>query len=44
VRVVDMLVEGLHRAALGFEDAIPAKTRRPAYHPAVLLKLNTYGY
>jgi transposase len=39
VRVVDVFVEGLHLAALGFEGVTPAKAGRPAYHPAVLLKL-----
>jgi transposase len=44
VHVVDVFVEGLHLAALGFEGVTPAKTGRPAYHPAVLLKLYIYGY
>jgi len=44
VRVVDVFVESLHLATLGFEGATPAKTGRPAYHPAVLLKLYIYGY
>jgi transposase len=44
VRIVDMFVEGLHLATLGFEGVTPAKTGRPAYHPAVLLKLYIYGY
>ena len=44
VRVVDVFVEGLHLATLGFEGVSPAKTGRPAYHPAVLLKLYIYGY
>ncbi|MBS7350885.1 MAG: IS1182 family transposase, partial [Comamonas sp.] len=30
--------------ALGFNRAAPASTGRPAYHPAVLLKLYIYGY
>ncbi len=30
--------------ALGFEGVDPAATGRPAYHPAVLLKLYIYGY
>ena len=29
---------------LGFEGVIPADTGRPAYHPAILLKLYIYGY
>jgi|SRR6478672_2457513 transposase len=44
VRVVDVFVEGLHLAALGFEGVTPAKTGRHAYHPAVLLKLYIHGY
>jgi transposase len=44
VRVVDAFVEGLNLATLGFEGVTPAKTGRPAYHPAVLLKLYIYGY
>jgi transposase len=44
VRVVDAFVEGLHLATLGFEGVTPAKTGRPAYHPAVLLKLYIYAY
>ncbi len=44
VRIVDAFVEGLDLAALGFDRATPAKTGRPAYHPAVLLKVYIYGY
>ena len=44
VRVVDIFVEELDLAALGFARVLPAKTGRPAYHPAVLLKLYIYGY
>jgi transposase len=44
VRVVDVFIEGLHLAGLGFESVTAAKTGRPAYHPAVLLKLYVYGY
>jgi len=44
VRVVDVFVEELDLAGLGFEGVQPAKTGRPAYHPAVLLKLYIYGY
>ncbi len=44
VRVVDIFVEELDLAALGFAQVLPAKTGRPAYHPAVLLKLYIYGY
>lgn len=44
VRVVDALVSELDLAALGFDGAEPAVTGRPAYHPAVLLKVYLYGY
>lgn len=44
VRVVEIFVEELDLAALGFSGVHPAKTGRPAYHPAVLLKLYIYGY
>jgi transposase len=44
VRVVDVFVEGLDLGELGFEGVDPAATGRPAYHPAVLLKLYIYGY
>ena len=44
VRVVDVFVEELDLALLGFTRVQPAKTGRPAYHPAVLLKLYIYGY
>jgi transposase len=44
VRVIEAFVEGLDLAALGFDGVTPAKTGRPAYHPAVLLKLYIYGY
>jgi transposase len=44
VRVVDAYVEELDLQELGFEGAEPALTGRPAYHPAVLLKIYIYGY
>lgn len=44
VRVVDVFVEELDLLGLGFTGADPAATGRPAYHPAVLLKLYIYGY
>ncbi len=44
VRIVDAFVEELDLLALGFDGADPAVTGRPAYHPAVLLKLYIYGY
>lgn len=44
VRVVDVFVEQLDLARLGFAGITPMKTGRPAYHPAILLKLYIYGY
>lgn len=44
VRVVDVFVDELDLGKLGFEGVDPAPTGRPAYHPAVLLKIYTYGY
>src|SRR6188474_1715410 len=44
VRVVEAYVEELDLQQLGFAGADPAATGRPAYHPAVLLKLYVYGY
>ena len=44
VRVVDVYVDELDLGKLGFEGVNPAATGRPAYHPAVLLKLYIYGY
>ena len=44
VRVVDVFVDQLDLAGLGFGRVQPAATGRPAYHPNVLLKLYIYGY
>ena len=44
VRVIDVFVDELDLATLGFEGVMPADTGRPAYHPADLLKLYIYGY
>lgn len=44
VRVVDVFVDELDLQLLGFDGVDPAATGRPAYHPAVLLKLYIYGY
>ena len=44
VRVVDVFVDELDLATLGFEGVAPAATGRPGYHPATLLKLYLYGY
>lgn len=43
VRVVDVFVDELDLGGLGF-GVTPATTGRPAYHPAMLLKLYVYGY
>lgn len=43
-RVVDVFVDELSLGKLGFGGVDPATTGRPAYHPAVLLKLYIYGY
>ena len=44
VRVVDVFVDELDLGKLGFDGVDPAATGRPAYHPAVLLKIYIYGY
>lgn len=44
VRVIDVFVDELDFAALGFEGMTPADTGRPAYHPADLLTLYISGY
>ena len=44
VRVIDAFIDELDLQALGFARAQPAATGRPAYHPAILLKIYLYGY
>jgi transposase len=44
VRVIDVFVDELNLAELGFDGVAPEVTGRPAYHPSVLLKLYIYGY
>ena len=44
VRVIDVFVDELDLAELGFDRVDPKATGRPAYHPSVLLKLYIYGY
>ena len=44
VRVIDVFVDELELAELGFSGVAPKATGRPSYHPAVLLKLYIYGY
>ena len=44
VRVVEVFIDELDLAALGFAGMTPAATGRPAYHPSTLLKIYLYGY
>src|SRR6202140_3407622 len=44
VQVIDVFVDELDLAALGFEGVAPELTGRPSYHASVLLKLYIYGY
>ena len=44
VRVIDVFVDELDLAGLGFGGVAPEATGRPSYHPSVLLKLYIYGY
>src|ERR671910_2153538 len=44
VRVIDVFVDGLDLAELGFGGVDPEATGRPSYHPSILLKLYLYGY
>jgi transposase len=44
VRVIDVFIDALDLTGLGFDGMAPAVTGRPAYHPAVLLKIYVYGY
>ena len=44
VRVIDVFVDELDLRKLGFTGVDPSATGRPAYHPAVLLKIYLYGY
>jgi transposase len=37
-------VDSIDLGELGFDGVVPETTGRPAYHPAVLLKLYIYGY
>ena len=39
VRVIDVFIDELDLRNLGFDGVVPAVTGRPAYHPAVLLKV-----
>jgi transposase len=44
VRVIDVFIDELDLAAMGFSGVAPESTGRPAYHPATLLKIYLYGY
>src|SRR5467141_2899583 len=44
VRVIDVFIDELDLAALGFAGMTPAATVRPAYHPSTLLNIYLYGY
>jgi transposase len=44
VRIVEAFVEQLDLREMGFEGTDPLATGRPAYHPAVMLKIYIYGY
>ena len=44
VRAIEVFIEELDLARLGFEGMQPEATGRPAYHPATLLKIYLYGY
>ena len=44
VRAVEVFIDELDLAALGFSGMTPAATGRPAYHPSTLLKIYLYGY
>ena len=42
--MIEVFIEELDLAALGFAGMTPAPTGRPAYHPSTLLKICLYGY
>src|SRR5450631_3940659 len=44
VRAIDVFVDELDLAGLGFGGVEPQVTGRPAYHPSTLLKIYIYGY
>ena len=44
VRAIEAFVDALDLKQLGFKGVDPHATGRPAYHPAVLLKIYLYGY
>src|SRR5262249_47567899 len=44
VRVIDFFADQLDLLELGFGGVNPKEMGRPAYHPAVMLKVYIYGY
>ena len=44
VRAIDVFVDELDLAKMGFGGVEPEATGRPAYHPSILLKIYVYGY
>jgi transposase len=44
VRMIEVFIDELDLAALGFSGMTPAARDRPAYHPSTLLKIYLYGY
>ena len=42
--MIDAFVDGDRLGGAGNDGVVPEATGRPAYHPAVLLKLYIYGY
>jgi len=44
IQAIDVFVDELDLAGLGFSRVAPEVTGRPSYHPSVLLKLYIYGY
>tara|TARA_R110000824_G_scaffold399764_1_gene605691 strand:+ start:13413 stop:13655 length:243 start_codon:yes stop_codon:yes gene_type:complete len=44
VRAIEAFVDGLDLKDMGFKDVDTHAAGRPAYHPAVLLKLYIYDY
>src|SRR3954463_6363295 len=44
VRVIEVFIDELDLAAVGFSGMTPAATGRPAYRPSTLLKIYLYGY
>ncbi|TLU70651.1 IS1182 family transposase [Lichenicoccus roseus] len=44
VRVVEVFIDSLDLAELGFAGMVPEATGGPAYHPSTLLRIYLYGY